>query len=389
MLTEFNSFAEQHNLLDDDQPCLVAVSGGLDSITLCALMREAGKKFGIAHCNFKLRGEAADGDALFVRKLAEHYKVTYFEIEFDTIKLAKERQQSIQLAARELRYEWLERILVKHGFASIATAHHLNDSIETVLYNFTKGCGLRGLHGIPIRSNHVIRPLLFASRAQIEAFAQSKGLAYREDASNAEDKYIRNKIRHHIVPVLQSINPALEERAATTLALIREAEAIYDWGVKYWRDQLVKEQDGNWYIDIRKRKEVPAFSSLLYEWLSPLGFNAAQLEQALERPEERIGRQFLSPTHSLWIDRGVFIVSERQQGGMEESKWLEGEKGQLEWGDGRLHWEVIERPAELKRGANQALLAMEKLKFPLQLRAWQAGDRFQPLGMKSGHQKVK
>ena len=190
---------------------MLALSGGLDSAVMARLFWASGRNFGVAHCNFQLRGAASDEDADFVRNLAGNYSAPFYLSTFPTKRLAGERKKSIQVLARDLRYEWLEKIRAEQGYDWIATAHHINDSIETILYNWTKGTGLRGLRGIPERNGKIIRPMSFASREELTRYLEEEQLSFREDASNLEDKYNRNKIRLHVTPVLKKINPQLEQ----------------------------------------------------------------------------------------------------------------------------------------------------------------------------------
>ena len=201
MLQKFEQHIRQTQLFDLRKAyILLAVSGGMDSVCLAHLCHSANISFAIAHCNFQLRGEQSEGDASFTKQLAAKLDVPYYEAAFDTQKIAKTTQQSIQLCARRLRYDWLEQLRQQYGFDHIATAHHLNDSVETILYNFAKGCGLKGLHGIPIQNGVIVRPLLFASRAEIESFVHANAIAFREDTSNADTKYMRNRVRHQNYP---------------------------------------------------------------------------------------------------------------------------------------------------------------------------------------------
>ncbi|MBK8365642.1 MAG: tRNA lysidine(34) synthetase TilS [Bacteroidetes bacterium] len=220
LLTEFNNFLIEKDLLKQGQNVLVAVSGGLDSIVLCRLLRESKIDFVIAHCNFKLRGKESDGDEEFVKKIAAAYNVPFYSIQFKTKSYAKENKLSIQEAARELRYRWFEKIRAENEIDKIAVAHHLNDSIETFFINTIRGTGLSGMKGISALNGHIIRPLLFATREELEHFARKKKLKWREDSSNAGDDYLRNRIRHTVIPELKTKNQEFEKACNAPLIFL-------------------------------------------------------------------------------------------------------------------------------------------------------------------------
>ena len=232
VLKQFTPYITNEIGLKPGQRTLLAVSGGADSVAMVALFKLANLPFAIAHVNFKLRGAESDGDEAFVRELAQKYGVPCFVRSFDTPSLAIGKNQSTQMLARELRYTWFEELRQAEGFDFIATAHHINDALETLLFNLVKGTGIAGLHGILPRKKHLIRPLLFASRANILAFLHQENLSYREDSSNQEDKYSRNFIRHQIIPPMKALNPSLEQTFQENIARFRETEVLYNWAIK-------------------------------------------------------------------------------------------------------------------------------------------------------------
>ena len=218
MLTKFKSFLEKQQLLVSNDTCLLAVSGGIDSVVMVHLFEQTALNYGIAHCNFQLRGAEADADEDFVRQLAQQFDRPFYTTRFDTEALAKQNKGSIQMTARTARYNWLEQIRAQHQYHWIATAHHLDDQLETLVYNLAKGTGIRGLRSIPLKNGHLLRPLLFADKQMIEAFAIEQSISFRTDQSNASDKYVRNQIRHHIIPELRKVNPSLSQSTRKTLA---------------------------------------------------------------------------------------------------------------------------------------------------------------------------
>lgn len=387
-ITQFQSFITKKELFVNGEKVLLAVSGGVDSVVLSHLFFQAKLNFGIAHCNFQLRGEDSDADALFVQQLAEAFRVPFFSTIFPTTAFAEKQKISIQMAARDLRYEWLEKTRQLNDFQHIATAHHLNDSIETFFYNFAKGTGIRGLHGIPIKNGNIIRPLSFATKQEILHFANTNKITYREDASNEKDNYARNKIRHQVIPPLQALNTDFEHIAAKNLQHIREAEFLYDFAIDHLRKQMVTETAAQVLINRSELLEYQnIISSLLFEWLKPYGFNADQIGQMLEA---EVGAIFYSHTHRLLIDRIYFIIEK-------QAIEISAEQFLIPAGTHKFELNVAILTFEYKTGQPNTFLPesfivyldAEKLTFPLTLRHWQAGDIFYPLGLSGKRQKLQ
>ncbi|RMF22207.1 MAG: tRNA lysidine(34) synthetase TilS [Bacteroidetes bacterium] len=308
MLERFRKYLQQEGLHRGGRVVL-AVSGGLDSVVMAHLFRQAELPFLIGHCNFQLRGAESDEDERFVENLAEELGVPFFCGRFDTEGFARARGLSIQAAARELRYTYLEELRQMQGCESIATAHHLTDAIETLLLNLVRGTGLRGLRSIRPRRDHIIRPLLFATREELEAHAQARGLRWREDASNRSEKYRRNYIRLEVLPRLRHLNPALERSCEHTLQILRETERLTDWAVQRWLAEHLSRREGEHRLPLKALQHSPAPRMLLFEWLRPFGFNRSQVGQILQSLEERTGRLFLAPRGRLLFDRQELILS--------------------------------------------------------------------------------
>jgi tRNA(Ile)-lysidine synthase len=387
MVEAFEDFIKQNKLFSKRQSVILAVSGGIDSVVMCRLFKQSGYKFAIAHCNFSLRGEESDADAEFVKQLAEELKCPYYEKKIDTIWQAKHRKQSIQVVARELRYEWFEKLCDEEGYDRIATAHHINDSVETIFYNMSKGCGIRGLHGILPKRERIVRPLLFADKKDILEYAKSNGIEYREDSSNGLDKYSRNKIRNNVLPLLREINPVLDKTLAENIQRFQAAEAIYDWSIQYWKSQLLKSAMGGFQLDATAFEQLPAPKTILYEILKPFEFNADQVEQMLEVKES--GKLFYSPTYKLLVDRTHWYIKKLEH--PEHIEWIVDELS--EWVDlpdgNRLHFRILETREEVVFGnPNEGFFDERALQFPLTFRKWQKGDIFQPLGMGGNTKKI-
>lgn len=390
-ITKFQTFVTENKLFDRKDRVLLAVSGGVDSMVMCHLFQAAKFNFALAHCNFKLRGEASDGDEAFVRAFAQSLQVPFFTTSFATKKIAETEKISIQMAARDLRYDWLEAIRQQNDFQWIATAHHLNDSIETFFYNFTKGTGIRGLQGIPLQNGHVIRPLLFATKNGIVAFANEKAIPFREDASNEEDKYARNKIRHHVIPTLLEINPNFEQTSAENLRRMQETAYLFDWAIGQIQENAVETAKGITRIKVAEiLKHQAAVSTILYELLHPFGFHADQIAQMLASFRIGSGAIFYSQTHQLLVDRLYFII-EKRTFDTNETQFVIAE-GVKEFDTDVGNFTIEHKTGQPETFTNDefsVFLDAEKVTFPLTLRHWQAGDFFYPLGLGGKRQKLQ
>ncbi|MCB0567185.1 MAG: tRNA lysidine(34) synthetase TilS [Phaeodactylibacter sp.] len=390
MLKEFLYFLEKEQLLDPDSRVLLAVSGGIDSVAMGHLFQEAGLAFGVAHCNFQLRGQASDEDERFVLAMAKDWGVPAFTQRFETEAYAQETGQSVQLAARSLRYAWLEETRQGNGFTHIATAHHLNDSIETLILNLSKGCGIRGLHGIPVKNGHIIRPLLYASRSQVEQYVASKGSSFREDATNLEVKYQRNKIRHQVFPVLKEINPAFEPTMAENIERFRQLEHLLDWAMRHIAQDAILSYGNPFRLSI---EELESFDSVLptvlFEFLNPYGFNSSQVQQ-LAQSLNNTGAIFLSPGYRLLVEREEIVVEKNKSEEDTAEFHLTPETSDINIPGGRLSLSCQEgQPTAFPADKWQVFLDADRLRFPLTLRHWRPGDVFQPLGMEGKHQKLQ
>ena len=390
MIDDFNLFLRDQIGFNNTDRILLAISSGVDSVVLAHLLSQNGITFGLAHCNFQLRGQESDQDEDFVKGLAQKLSVPFFSIRFDTNNIATKRKESIQVVARDLRYEWLENIRTAEDFQYIATAHHLNDSIETILYNFAKGSGIRGLSGIPVKNGSIIRPLLFSNKKNILAFAKTENISYREDASNASDKYTRNSIRHHIIPELEKINPSLNTTMQHSIQYLKDTESLFNWAIEKIKNEAMQVQAGQHRIDLNKLIEFPAKDTILYELLQPFGFNSDQVRQLQQEQLTNSGRQFFSSDYRLLVDRGQLLIQAIEAHASQGDFLIE--KGQTELVIGKQKIKIEEKeevPTHFSKDNNLTYLDLDQLVFPLRLRRWKAGDIFQPLGMKGRRQKVQ
>jgi tRNA(Ile)-lysidine synthase len=381
MLEDFIHFVQKENLFQPDQKILIAVSGGIDSVVLSKLFSLAKIHFGIAHVNFSLRGEESLADEVFVKKFAKTLKVPYHTICFDTNAFAAQEKISTQMAARILRYQWFEEIREKEGYDFIATGHHLLDSAETMLINLVRGSGIAGFHGIPVKSGKLIRPLSFANQDAIFDFVVAQKLAWREDSSNESTKYQRNFIRHEILPKFQELNPHFEQTLADTSAKIKGIEAWMQAELRAFINES-STVDANGHLSIKLPSISAKSTVLLTELLLSYHFNSASIEAILQ--VNKVGAIFESPSHSLNIDRGQWIISPKSQAEYKPIVISEEEEV-IQVGNQELHIFIEERTADWKAitDPNVACLDADTLDFPLEIRKVQDGDWFCPLGMNS------
>ena len=370
-------FIGRHQLLSrEGGPCLVALSGGADSVCLLLVLQQLGYPVEAVHCNFKLRGEESDRDEQFAISLCREKSVNIHLTHFDTRTYASIHKVSIEMTARQLRYAYFEQLRHDIGAQAICVAHHQDDSAETVLMNLMRGTGLHGLTGIRPRNGHVVRPLLCVSRNDIEQWLQQQGQTYVTDSTNLVADVVRNRLRLQVLPLLRDITPSATENILSTARRLAEAGRIYDEAV----GRQLKELKNTDSIDIRQLLDQPSPESLLFEWLSPYGFSPAAIEAISQRlPDAQAGRQWLSATHQLTVHQGRLMLGPLQT---ELSTLRVPEPGNYIFNnDARLRVEQREG-AHILRDAHTACLDAAKVCFPLTLRRMQTGDRFRPFGMK-------
>lgn len=361
---------------------LLAVSGGVDSMVLLHLFKQSDFTISVAHCNFKLRGEESDADEIFVHSVCDELNIEFFVNYFNTEEYANSNKQSIQLAARELRYGWFNELLENQAFDYLLTAHHLEDSIETFLINFTRGTGLEGLTGIPQENDKTVRPLLIFSREEIEKFAKDNTIKWREDSSNSSDKYLRNKLRHQIVPVLKELNPSFLNSFEQTLKNLQQAQSMVEDASRIVYRKVVEDVNFQKRINLKELIILPNYEAYLYQWLKPFGFTA--WNDIYDLVEAQSGKQVYSENYRLLKDREVLILEPIKQFSFKEYFI---EENQTE----------IENPLTMKityvtnvtESKDPQIIFVDKdtLKFPLVFRKWEEGDYFYPFGM-DGKKKV-
>ena len=382
MLQPFLDYIEKNKLFPLKETVLLTVSGGIDSIVMTELFHRSKLNFAIAHCNFQLRGKDSDEDEKFVKGLAKKYKADFYSIRFDTKKFSKEKKLSLQEAARTLRYEWFSEIAKKNNYFCIATAHHLNDSIETFFINLLRGTGISGLTGIrAVNDDGIVRPLLFATRNQIEIFAKENNLPYREDHSNKSDDYLRNKIRHHLIPLLEKLNPSFEKTMANNLQNLIFTEHVFNSAIISNVIQFTHEENGSPYFSRKELKELEFPVDMLYEFLCPFNFNSSQVKEIWSCKQS--GKVFYSGDFRVTCDRDKIFFGLHKKHDDETYLLKSGQKS-IKGKNIRLKVKTIslkEKNFVVPSEPAIACLDNSLLQFPMKVRKWKTGDWFHPLGM--------
>jgi tRNA(Ile)-lysidine synthase len=387
VLQKFQQYLADNRLFDRSHRLLAAVSGGIDSMTMLHLLHVGGYSLAVAHCNFSLRGAESDGDEQLVRNACLHYGLQLFVRQFDTLNYARQKKISVEMAARELRYAWFDELAVQHDFHRVVVAHNANDNAETFLLNLARGTGLRGLTGMSAEQGRVVRPLLFASRGDVEQYAASQQIRYREDSSNGDTRYLRNRIRHRIVPELQQLNPSFLHTMQCNMQHIAQAQHILGAMTYGLRRKACTQQGDTLHISIDALPKHNR-SFWLFELLHDYGFSSAVVGSLAEALEGVSGKRFYSPTHLLIKDRGQLLVMPQSEAESGFEVVVEEQVGELTAGNRRFTFELLDaHNLNLHQGSSVALLDLDRLQFPLKLRSWREGDAFVPLGM-SGEKKL-
>lgn len=366
----------------------MAVSGGMDSMVMLHLLHQAGFSIAVAHCNFQLRGEESDEDEIFVAAKCKKWGIPFHSIRFDTNNYAIQHGLSVQMAARELRYSWFQQVKEKENADWIATAHHLSDSVETVLLNLSRGTSLDGLLGIAEKNGFVIRPLLFATHNEITNYAAETGVVWREDRSNETDDYQRNFIRHQIIPKLKQVNPAFEQSIAKTVERLSGDGAILTQAIEVWKKQFQRNENDK--VILAKKGFEPSLddsynSALLWRLLRGFGFHFDQSKKIVQALNGQSGKQFLSTSHQLVVDREYLILVPLSS----ELAEVTIEEGQVDayMGNRQLTFLSTTIGGSINNEEAAIVLDIDSLRFPLTWRKWKAGDFFFPLGM-TGRKKI-
>lgn len=361
----------------------LAISGGIDSMVLLHLFQQLHYQFAILHCNFQLRNAESDADLEFVQAYADKFDIPWSFGHFQTKGYAKSKKISIQMAARELRYEWFEEQLIEKQFDFVLTAHHADDVLETFIINLSRGSGLDGLTGIPEINDKIIRPMLPFSRQEIENYAKINNLKWREDSSNNSEKYLRNNIRHNIAPLLKELNPNFLSSFQATINYLKQAQSIVEDGTVLMYQSIISDEDGLKKISLKQLKRLPNFEAYLYQWLSPFGFSAWNDIYDLVNAET--GKQVLSEKFKLLKDRDFLILAPQSKKIKSKSFFILENQKEVKKPIKLTFSEV----ADLSNATNTTIFVdAEKLKYPLELRKWNENDIFYPFGMNGKSKKV-
>jgi len=381
MLQKFTTYYQKHNLFEQSDKILLAVSGGKDSMAMLHFFKASNLNFGVVHCNFTLRGTESDADEQLVKSVCEKHQVPFYTIGFDTKTYAVENKLSIQMAARELRYNWFEELSIKNAYQYIATAHHKNDVAETMLINLAKGTGLAGLHGISKKAGKIIRPLLDFTRKEIEDYIKENDIDYRDDQSNFDNKYTRNGIRLDVIPLLEKINPNLIESLNQTANYLSEAELILEEKIGDEFKRCAEQKDDRILFDIERLKTLNPLATYLYYFIKDYGFNNSDVSNIINSFNQQSGKEFFSNNYKIIKDREYLILSKNE---VDESEEIE--INSVEEFERKLNVKANQQPISLDlkiiKSSNYAYLDFDKLSFPLIVRKWKEGDVFQPFGMK-------
>lgn len=383
ILAQIQQFITANKLFDSNSRIIIGLSGGADSVALLDILISLEYNCIAAHCNFHLRGEESNRDETFVKNLCQSYNLPLHTIDFDTEQYASDKSISIEMAARELRYQWFEKLRLEEKADYIAIAHHQDDSVETVLLNLIRGTGIKGLTGIKPKNEYIVRPLLTITRNDIIKYLSDRQLNFVEDCTNQEDIYTRNKIRLSIIPLLESINPSVKESIRKTAENLQQVESIYNNYISDKQDIVLSDNR----IDIPKLLACIEPKAILFEILSKYGFNSANINQIFNSLEGISGKQFFSEDYQIVKDRDFLIIS-KINNSLEEVFTID-KSDRLLSHPISLQIDVVNKDANFKveRNPNIVYADYDKVSFPLKLRHWKQGDWFIPFGMK-GRKKV-
>ena len=364
---------------------LLAVSGGLDSVVLTYLCEKSGLDFAIAHVNFQLRGAESERDAAFVRELAMQLNKPFLTKKVDTARFAEIEKLSVQVAARNLRYEWFRTLIgtEQESFTFLLTAHHLDDNVETMLMNFFRGTGISGITGMPEKNKYLIRPLLKIARSRMKEFAVSQNLEWVDDSSNATDDYTRNFFRNQLIPSLEPVFPDLHANLEKNLYRFSEAEILYQQAIQLHKKKLIQPVGSEIHIPILLLKKADPLKTIIYEIIKDYHFTPLQAEEVIHLMDSINGKYIFSSSHRIIKNRRWFIIAPLEDPSIAHIS-IDKNESIVNYPDGRIHIRelVSENSGKFTATPDTEVLDAREIQYPLLLRKWKAGDYFYPLGMK-------
>ncbi len=391
MLQEFQHYIKDNELFNPKtDKILLAVSGGVDSMVMLDLFIRSKYKFSIAHCNFHLRGEESLRDENFVRMFAQKHNIEIFVQDFDTFAYMEKEKKSLEMSARDLRYDWFNKVIKDNGFTYLATAHHSDDSAETFVINLLRGTGIAGLHGILPKSGNIIRPLLFATKRNINDYTKRHNIQFIEDSTNKDNKFTRNKIRNEVIPILREISPNFDVIIKKNIERLRETELVFRKVIEQVKEEILQKENDHIKISIQEALNLEPLHIFMYEILSEFGFNEASINSICEilKDNTATGRVFFSEKYRLVRDRKYLFITKREKIKSPTAYFIDDWQTSVKVPIS-LQIETLRdlNFIRIPKEKNVAMLDYDLLKFPLQLRHWHKGDVFYPFGLR-GKQKI-
>ena len=383
MLLKFQNHISIHFPFLLKSKFFLAVSGGIDSMVMVDLFQKLKYPFVMLHCNFRLRAKESDDDMKFIQEYGDTFSIPYTVVHFETKEYAKEKKVSIQVAARQLRYDWFAQQLIEKEFDYVLTAHHADDNLETFIINLSRGTGLDGLVGIPEINKEILRPLLPFSRQEIEQYAKENNIQWREDSSNASDNYLRNKIRHDVVPILKELNPSFLNSFQNTLGNLQQAQSLVDDASRMVYRKVVEDLHLQKKINLAELMQLPNYRAYLYQWLQPFGFTA--WEDIYDLVTATSGKQIVATDYVLLKDRTDLIVFPKNKEAQTTSYWIEKAEKEVKIPLNINFCKVTDISHQL---STTIFVDEDKLNYPLEIRKWKQGDFFYPFGMNGSSKKV-
>jgi tRNA(Ile)-lysidine synthase len=381
LLLQFNIYIQKHHLFTKKDTLLIAVSGGGDSTVLCELCKQAGYDFAIAHCNFQLRGEESTRDENFVKALSEKYNVPIFVAHYDTAPYAEKEKLSIQEAARVLRYNFFKFLVTTHSFHFILTAHHADDNVETVLMNFFKGTGVKGMRGILPKQENIVRPLLFATRKDIEAYATENNIDFVNDSSNKKNDYTRNYLRNELIPAVEKVYTEVSKNITQNIDRFADVEYLYNESIDKIKKGLIEKKGNEIHIPALKLAKTKPLHTVVYEIIKDYNFTAAQVQEVQKLLTTDSGKYITSQTHRILKNRNWIIISNIDFQQESTHVLIEKEDKEIAYANGKIIIETLEGIDKIDTNPAIACIDAAQIKYPLLLRKWKQGDYFYPLGM--------